>query len=95
MSAILWNLVLSLGLTAHPASTVSVTVRSACSSTVKIAYDSTIASLSAGEADTRSLDVGDYVSVLDASEHVLDSIEIGESTRELQVGSDCASIRAR
>jgi len=95
MSAILWNLVLSFGLNAHPSTSVSVTVRSACSSTVKIQYDSTIASLSSGEADTRSLDVGDTVAVLDASEHALGSVTIHDSTRELLVGSDCASIRER
>jgi hypothetical protein len=80
---------------ALPASTVSVTVRSSCSSTVKIKYDSTIASISPNEVDSRSLDVGDRVAVLDDSERELDSVKIESSTRELTVGSDCRSISAR
>jgi hypothetical protein len=74
---------------------VSITARSSCSHTVKIRYDDTIASLSSNEADSRSLDVGDRVSVLDDSERALASVTIEESTREVRVGSDCSSISAR
>ena len=80
---------------ARPTASVSVEIRSSCSRPVKIKYDSTIAKISSGEVDRRSLDVGDEVAVLDDGEHELDSITVRESTRELAVGSDCTSIRER
>lgn len=80
---------------AAPISSVSIAVRSACSAEVKIAYGNTIASLAPGEVDYRSLEVGARVAVLDPGEHVLDWVEIGSSTSEVRVGSDCRSIGAR
>lgn len=94
------SLVFVAGAGAHAApaermDSVSITARSSCSHTVKVRYDNTIASLSPNEADSRSLDAGDKVAVLDDSEHELDSVTISSSTREVQVGSDCSSISAR
>jgi len=80
---------------AHEPTSVSIAIRSSCGQTVKVRFGDTTGSMSSNEVESRSLDIGDAVWLLDESGHPVASAGIDASTREVTIGSDCASVHAR
>ena len=85
-----------------PAGPVSVTIRSACSQTVKVFYgdkpkfgSGTYSSISSNSVQSHSFQPGDQLWIVDDSENGLSNATIGGSTRELEIGSSCTSISSR
>ncbi|NVB81607.1 MAG: hypothetical protein HOV81_24650 [Kofleriaceae bacterium] len=85
-----------------PAGPVSVTIRSACSKTVKVFYgdkpkfgSGTYSSISSNSVQSHSFRQGDMFWIVDDSENGLGSTSIGPGTRELEISSSCTSINAR
>lgn len=82
--------------------TVSVTIRSACANTVPVFYGAkpkfgsgTRSTVSSNSVSNKTFEPGDVVWVTDAKEEGLGSVTISDTTREIEIGSDCRSIRAR
>lgn len=85
-----------------PAGPVSVTIRSACSQTVKVFYGNkpkfgsgTYSSISSNSVQSHTFRPGDMFWIVDDSQNGLGSTSIGPSTRELEISSSCTSINAR
>ncbi|HUS32265.1 MAG TPA: hypothetical protein VMZ53_27380 [Kofleriaceae bacterium] len=81
---------------------VSVTIRSACSKTVKVFYgekpkfgSGTYSTISSNSVQSHSFRQGDLFWIVDDSENGISSTSIGSSTRELEIGSSCTAISAR
>ncbi len=92
----------SAAATPAPAGPVSVTIRSACSKTVKVFYGNkpkfgsgTYSSISSNSVQSHSFRPGDMFWIVDDSENGLGSTSIGPGTRELEISSSCTSINAR
>ena len=88
--------------TPAPAGPVSVTIRSACSQTVKVFYgdkpkfgSGTYSSISSNSVQSHSFQPGDMFWIVDDSENGLGSTSIGPNTRELEISSSCTSFNAR
>lgn len=82
--------------------TVSVSIRSSCSKTVPVFYgdkpkfgSGTRSTVSSNSVSNKTFEPGDMVWVTDEKEEGLGSVTIEESTREIEIGSDCRSIRAK
>jgi hypothetical protein len=80
---------------------VSVSIRSACSKTVKVFYgdkpkygSGTTSSVSSNSVSSKQMQAGDMIWVVDDRDNGLGSVTIGETTRGVEIGSDCTSIRA-
>jgi hypothetical protein len=87
---------------AAPAGPVSVTIRSACSQTVKVFFgdkpkygSGTYSSISSNSVQSHSFQPGDMMWIVDESENGLGSTSVSAGTRELEIGSGCTSIMAR
>jgi hypothetical protein len=85
-----------------PAGPVSVTIRSACSKTVKVFYgekpkfgSGTYSSIDSNSVQSHSFRPGEMLWIVDESENGLGSATVSTGTRELEVGSSCTSISAR
>lgn len=85
-----------------PAGPVSVTIRSACSKTVKVFYgdkpkfgSGTYSDISSNSVQSHSFRPGDMFWIVDDSQNGLGSTSIGPNTRELEISSGCTSINAR
>lgn len=83
-------------------SSVSVTIRSACSQTVKVFFgekpkfgSGTYSSISSNSVQSHSFRPGDMLWIVDESENGISSTSVSASTRELEIGSGCTSINAR
>lgn len=79
---------------------VSVTIRSSCSKTVKVFYgqkpkfgSGTTSSVSANSVSSKQMKAGDMIWVVDDGDNGLGSVTIGDSTRNVEIGGDCTSIR--
>jgi hypothetical protein len=80
---------------------VSVTIRSSCSSTVRVFYGSkpkygsgTTSSISSNSVNSHTFQPGDMMWTVDDSDNGLGSVTISGSVHEIQIGSDCRSISA-
>jgi len=80
---------------------VSVTIRSSCSSTVRVFYGSkpkygsgTTSSISSNSVNSHTFQPGDMMWTVDASDNGLGSVTVSGSIHEIQIGSDCRSISA-
>ena len=78
---------------------VSVTIRSACSKTVKVFYGSnpkfgsgTQSSISSNSVQSHSFRVGDMFWVTDESGNGLDSVTVSDRTRGLEISSSCSQL---
>lgn len=87
---------------APAAGPVSVTIRSACSKTVKVFYgdkpkfgSGTYSSISSNSVQSHTFKPGDMFWIVDDSENGLGSTSIGPSTREIEISSSCTSFNAR
>jgi hypothetical protein len=87
---------------AAPAGPVSVTIRSACSKTVKVFYgdkpkfgSGTYSSIDSNSVQSHSFKPGEMLWIVDESENGLGSATISAGTRELEVGSSCTNIASR
>ena len=87
---------------AAPAGPVSVTIRSACSKTVKVFYgekpkfgSGTYSSIDSNSVQSHSFKPGEMLWIVDESENGLGSATISAGTRELEVASSCTSIASR
>jgi hypothetical protein len=95
--------------TATPASTapagpttVSVTIRSACSKTAKVFYgdkpgfsSGTSSSISSNSVQSKTFNVGDQMWVTDDSGKGLGSATISANTRNIEINSGCDGLSAR
>lgn len=82
--------------------TVSVTIRSACSKTVSVFYgdkpkfsSGTTSSISSNSVQSKTFQDGDLMWVLDDRGEGAGSITITSSTRNIEIGSGCTSISGR
>jgi hypothetical protein len=82
--------------------TVSVTIRSACSKTVPVFYgdkpkfgSGTRSTVSSNSVSNKTFEPGDMMWVTDDKEEGLASAKIEEGTKELEIGSDCRSIKVK
>jgi hypothetical protein len=80
-------------------STVSVSIKNNCGKTAKIFFgdkpkfgSGTYSSIGDNTRTSHTFSVGDHFWVVDDSENGLSSAEIGESTRELEIGGACDSV---
>jgi hypothetical protein len=85
-----------------PAGPVSVTIRSACSQTVKVFYgdkpkfgSGTYSTISSNSVQSHSFREGDQFWIVDDSENGVSSASISSGTRELEINSSCSGISAR
>jgi hypothetical protein len=85
-----------------PQGPVSVTIRSACSKTVKVFYgdkpkfgSGTYSTIDSNSVQSHSFRAGEQLWVVDESENGLGSATIAQGTRELEVSSSCTAISAR
>jgi hypothetical protein len=83
-------------------STVSVTIRSACSRTVSVFYgdkprfsSGTTSSVSSNSVSSHTFSVGDMMWVLDDRGEGVGSVTISENTRNVEINSSCGGISAR
>ncbi len=81
---------------------VSVTIRSACSKTVRVFYgdkpkfgSGTTSSISSNSVQSKSMKPGEMIWVVDEQDNPLGGVSISEGTRTVEIGSDCNSIRPR
>ncbi len=79
--------------------TVSVTLRSSCSKTVKVFYgdkprfsSGTESSISSNSVSSKTFQVGDKIWLLDDRGNGVDEVTVGSSTRQVEVGSSCSSL---
>jgi hypothetical protein len=82
--------------------TVSVTIRSSCAHTVRLFFgqkpkfgSGTTSSMSANSTTSHTFRAGDMLWVVDSQDNGLGSAVVATNTRELQVGSNCASLTPR
>jgi hypothetical protein len=82
--------------------TVSVTIRSACSKTVPVFYgdkpkygSGTTSSVSSNSVSSKTFQVGDQMWVLDESGNGAGSVTISENTRNVEINSSCGGLSAR
>lgn len=89
---------------AQPAAptTVSVTLRSACSKTVKVFYgdkpgfsSGTQSSISSNSVSSKTFRRGDQMWLLDDSGRGIDGVTIDDRTRQIEVTSGCSSLSTR
>jgi hypothetical protein len=85
-----------------PSGPVSVTIRSACSKTVKVFYgdkpkfgSGTYSSISSNSVQSHSFQDGDMFWIVDESENGISSATVSRNTRELEIGSSCSGISSR
>jgi hypothetical protein len=85
-----------------PAGPVSVTIRSACSKTVKVFYgdkpkfgSGTYSSIDSNSVQSHSFRPGEMLWIVDESQNGLGSTSIGSGTRELEIASSCTAISSR
>jgi hypothetical protein len=83
-------------------STVSVTIRSACSRTVSVFYgdkprfsSGTTSSISSNSVQSKTFQVGDTMWVLDDRGEGASSATISASTRNIEITSSCTGLSAR
>jgi len=76
-----------------------VTIRSSCSSTVRVFYGSkpkygsgTTSSISSNSVNSHTFQPGDMMWTVDASDNGLGSVTVSGSVHEIQIESDCRSI---
>jgi hypothetical protein len=81
---------------------VSVTIRSRCSSTVRVFYGTkpkygsgTTSSVSSNSVSSHTFQPGDMMWTVDGSDNGLSSASISAGTREIEIGPDCSSLRMR
>lgn len=82
--------------------TVSVTIRSACSKTVSVFYgdkpkfsSGTTSSISSNSVQSKTFQDGDLMWVLDDRGEGAGSVTISSSTRNIEIGAGCTSISGR
>jgi len=82
--------------------TVSVTIRSACSKTVSVFYgdkpkfsSGTTSSISSNSVQSKTFQDGDLMWVLDDRGEPAGSVTITNATRNIEIGSGCTSISGR
>lgn len=82
--------------------TVSVSIRSACAKTVKVFYgdkpkfgSGTSSTVSSNSVSNKTFKPGDMMWVVDDKDEGLASVKIEDKTKELEIGSDCKSIKAK
>ncbi len=82
--------------------TVSVTIRSACPSTVKVFYgdkpkfgSGTYSSIESNSVESHTFTAGDMMWIVDESENGLASTGVGAGTHEIEIQSGCTSLIAR
>jgi len=85
-----------------PAGPVSVTIRSACSRTVKVFYgdkpkfgSGTYSSIDSNSVQSHSFRPGEMLWIVDESQNGLGSTSVGSGTRELEIASSCTAISSR
>ena len=85
-----------------PASSVSVTIKSSCAKTVKVFYgdkpkfgSGTYSTASSNSRSSHSFRPGDQFWIVDDSENGVASVEVGESTREIEILGSCNTLAAR
>lgn len=78
------------------ATSTSVRLRSSCGQTVQLVLagrsTETTISLDPNEVESRSLDVGGRIWLLDSSQSKLSSLDVTASLRDVMVGADCLSV---
>lgn len=81
---------------------VSVSIRSACSQTVRVFYgdkpkfgSGTYSSISSNSVQSKSFQPGDMVWIVDSSDNGLSSVTVTENTREIEVSPNCDSLHER
>ncbi|MEO8840249.1 MAG: hypothetical protein ABI591_14655 [Kofleriaceae bacterium] len=85
-----------------PQGPVSVTIRSACSKTVKVFFgdkpkfgSGTYSSIDSNSVSSHSFRPGEQLWIVDESENGLGSAQVSASTHELEVSSSCTAISSR
>jgi hypothetical protein len=85
-----------------PQGPVSVTIRSACSKTVKVFFgdkpkfgSGTYSSIDSNSVSSHSFRPGEQLWIVDESENGLGSAQVSSSTHELEVSSSCTAISSR
>lgn len=85
-----------------PAGPVSVTIRSACPSTVKVFYgdkpkfgSGTNSSISSNSVNSHTFQPGDMFWIIDESENGLDSVTVDDRVRTIEINRDCTSLSVR
>jgi hypothetical protein len=85
-----------------PEGPVSVTIRSACSKTVKVFFgdkpkfgSGTYSSIDSNSVSSHSFRPGEQLWIVDESENGLGSAQVSSSTHELEVSSSCTAISSR
>jgi hypothetical protein len=80
-------------------STVSITLRSSCSQTVRVFFgqkpkfgSGTYSSVSSNSVSSYSMKPGDMIWIVDQSDNGLSSVTISSGTREVKINSNCTSI---
>lgn len=80
---------------------VSVTIRSSCPQTARVFYGSkpkfgsgTTSSISSNSVNSHSFQSGDMMWVVDESDNGLGSVTVSSSTHEIEINSDCRSLRS-
>jgi hypothetical protein len=81
---------------------VSVTIRSACSQTVRVFYgdkpkfgSGTYSSISSNSVQSKSFQAGDMVWIVDGSDNGVASVTVTDRTREIEVSPSCDSLHER
>lgn len=89
---------------AEPAgpTTVSVSIRSACPKTAKVFYgdkpkfgSGTSSTVSSNSVSNKTFKPGDMMWVVDEEDEGLASVKVEDKTKEIEIGSDCKSIKQR
>jgi hypothetical protein len=82
--------------------TVSVKIRSACSKTAKVFYgdkpgfsSGTGSSVSSNSVSNKTFAPGDMMWVTDDKNNGLASVKVEAATKEIEIGGDCTSIKAK
>jgi nucleoid-associated protein YgaU len=82
--------------------TVSVTIRNKCSKTVKLFYgdkpkfgSGTYSSASSNSVQSHTFRPGDQLWLVDDSQNGLANVQVGPSTREIEIGSSCGGLVQR
>lgn len=82
------------------ATVVSVTLRSSCKDTVRVFYgkkpkfgSGTTSSISANSVQSKSMQPGEMVWIVDQSDNGIASATVSESTKTIEVDASCTSLR--
>ena len=82
--------------------TVSVSIRSACAKTAKVFYgdkpkfgSGTSSTVSSNSVSNKTFKPGDMMWVVDEKDEGLASVKVEDKTKEIEIGSDCKSIKLK